>query len=43
MLKIILVAVALDGAVWLYNAQIGGVLLIILLILNFVWALSRSV
>lgn len=43
MLKIMLAAIALDGAAWLYNAQIGGILLIVLLILNFVWALSRSV
>lgn len=43
MLKFILFALVADGAAWAYDPQIGGFLLILLLIANFIFALSRTV
>jgi hypothetical protein len=42
MLKFFLVAAATDGAAWIYDPKVGGVLLFALLIANFILALSHS-
>ncbi len=42
MLKFFLLAAATDGAAWIYDPKVGGVLLFALLIANFVFALSHS-
>ncbi len=43
MLKLVLIAGLLDGAAWLYEPKIGALLLFILLIANFVLAMTHSV
>lgn len=42
MIKFLLLAIGLDGAAWMYDPKIGGLMLFVLFIANFVFALNRT-